>query len=164
MYNKILILLIFISLILLLNYCSEFLEEPKKLTKNIENLPNNKIKKVRFNIDKDKVDTFTNTIVNPYSIRPKNSNDYIKTKDINNISGLNDGEIFEKYTKTEFIKMDGENIDSAKGYSYEPLKKIYMPSQIVYSSEDKDLITDINFNYSNDIKPYKKIGKASLFK
>lgn len=163
MYNKILILLIFVALVLLLNYFSEILEEPNALlkNKNIENLPK---KKVRFNIDEDKIDKFTNTNVNPYSNRPKNSNDYIKTKDLNDISGLTDSEIYEKYTKTEFIKMEGENIDSARGYSYEPLEKVPIPSQLVYYSEDKDKITNIEFNYNNDIKPYKKIGRASLFK
>lgn len=169
MYNKILILLIFVSLILLLNYCSTILQEPTNLPdkRNIENLPNpQKNKKVRFNINenKDTIDTFANKEVNPYSIRPQNSNDYIKNKDINDISGSSDGEKYENYTKPEFIKMEGENINSAKGVPYESLEKVNIPSQIVYFSEDRDQIANIDFNYDNDIKPFTKLGKGSLFK
>jgi len=175
MYNKILILLIFVSLILLLNYCSTILQEPINLNnkRNIENLPNpqKKNKKVRFNIDeneknenKDTIDTFANKEVNPYSIRPQNSNDYIKNKDINDISGSSDGEKYEKYTRPEFIKMEGENINSAKGVPYESLEKVNIPSQIVYFSEDRDQIANIDFNYDNDIKPFTKLGKGSLFR
>lgn len=59
MYNKILILLIFVSLILLLNYCSTILQEPTNLNnkRNIENLPNpqKKIKRLDLILMKMKI-------------------------------------------------------------------------------------------------------------
>lgn len=60
--------------------------------------------------------------------------------------------------------MEGENINSAKGVPYESLEKVNIPSQIVYFSEDRDQIANIDFNYDNDIKPFTKLGKGSLFR
>lgn len=176
MYNKILILLICISLVLLINYYSIFLQETQKIKGSIENLPNKKkdkkkdtkkvTKKVKFKLNGiDNIDTFINKKqVEPYSMRPQNSNDYIKQKTLVENSNEDNMSSYYKLTTPEFLEMEGENINTASGTPYNVFKTVSIPSQIVYSNEDKDLITYVNLNSDNDIKSYSNIGSRSLFK
>jgi hypothetical protein len=166
MYNKILILLISISLVLLLNNYSLFLQESGKIKQSNKNLN----KKVRFNLNnknniEKNIDTFTNKkFVNPYSNRPQNSNDYILKKKYTENNDMSDMEAYIELTKPEFLEMEGENIESAFGTPYDTFQKINVPNEIVYSSIDKDLLTNINFNYDMNVKPYNQSGNGSLFK
>ena len=77
---------------------------------------------------------------------------------------MSDMEAYIELTKPEFLEMEGENIESAFGTPYDTFQKINLPNEIVYSSIDKDLLTNINFNYDMNVKPYNQSGNGSLFK
>lgn len=165
MYNQILIVLIFLSLILLINYYSLYIDnntnektEKVETLKKIESLEKPKIeKKVRFNLD-----PFQNNKEFDINI-PQNSNDFIIYKDINNIDENDDMTMYNDLTIPKFINIDYDEIERISGKPYEYYKKDdSLEDNILYQSYDKETINNINFNHNSEIKPYSRLGVGSL--
>lgn len=162
MYNQILIVLIFVSLIMLINYYSLYINYSNEETP-IENIVKEKLeepkipkKKVRFQLD-----NFVNNKTFDIT-RPQNSNDFIKYKDIDDIEGDNDIKIYNNVTNTEFININYDEVERISGKPYEHYKiDEKLRYDVEYESYDKDTINNISFDDNSKIKPYYRLGIGS---